>query len=153
MVLLLGTAACSAETSHADPPCAFDETGCIPFDLVVDVRAGPDGPSAVLEASSPTETWMQRGVPGTGTVIPSTEPGRIAPRIEIAIAGDADQAELRIVRIVSPAPQMAFEVVRRLELGQAPRIVRLENGERYVLRVTASLPGSEAGFSFLVRVP
>ena len=155
VLVLLCVTACTQETSHADPPCAFDITGCIPFDLVVDIRAGPQGPTAELSASSPTEGWVQDGVAGTGTevVVPPTEPGRVAPRIEISFAGEAERANLRIVKIGSPGQDAEFVVVRRLELGPAPRVVRLDSGDTYVFRVIASLGDGDAAFLFVVRVP
>jgi len=155
VLVLLGATACTQEADVGDPACAFDETACIPFELVLDIRTGPDGPSAELGASSPTDEWTQHGVAGTGTdvMVPSTEPGRIAPRIEISVAGDADRANLRIVRIGSSGPDPAFQVVRRLKLGPAPQVVRLENGETYVLHVRASLAGGPVGFFFVARVP
>lgn len=155
LLVLLSATACTQETNHGDPACAFDETGCVPSELVIDVRTASDGPSAALKASSPTEGWVQEGVAATGTevVVPSTEPGRVAPRIEIAVAGDASRANLRIVKLGPSGPDQAIEVVRSLELGDAPRIVRLDSGEMYVLHVRASLPDGEAGFLFVVRVP
>jgi hypothetical protein len=155
LLLLLGATACTQETDAGDPPCAFDVTGCVPFDLVLHVQVGPDGPSAELRASSPTREWVQRGVPGTsaGILVPSTEPGRIAPRIEISVAGDVDRVKLRVIRVGSSGPDPGFEVVRRVELGREPRVMRLEGGERYLLHVRATLPEGEAAFFFLTRVP
>lgn len=155
VLLLLGAAACTQEISHGDPACAFDVTGCIPFELVLDIANGSEVPSASLTASSPTEEWEQQGQLGTGAgiVVPSSEPGRIAPRIEISIAGDADRARLRIVHVVSSGANPELEVVRRLELGPDPQVVRLESGETYVLHVRAVLSEGEAEFFFLTRVP
>lgn len=155
VLLLLGAAACTQETGHGDPGCAFDETGCVPFELVIDFANGSDVPSSTLTASSPSEEWEQQGQLGTAAeiVVPSAEPGRIAPRIEISVAGDVDQATLRIIRVVSSGPDRELEVVRRLRLGSAPQVVRLDNGETYVLHVLAALAGSEAEFFFLTRVP
>lgn len=155
VLVLLGPMACTQEVEVGDPACAFDETGCVPSELVLDIQTGPGGPSAELRASSPMDEWTQNGVVGTGTdvVVPSTDPGRIAPRIEISVAGDVDRAKLRVIRIVSSGPPSEVEVVRRVELGREPQVVRLENGERYVLHVRATLPEGEAAFFFLTRVP
>jgi hypothetical protein len=155
VLVLLGATACTQEADVGDPACAFDETGCVPSELVLDIQTGPGGPSAELRASSPTREWVQRGVPGTSAeiVVPSTEPGRVAPRIEISVADDVDRVALRVIRIGSSGPASGFEVVRRVELGPEPQVVRLENGERYVLHVRATLPDGEAAFFFLTRVP
>jgi hypothetical protein len=154
VLVLLGATACTQEADVGDPACAFDETGCVPSELVLDIQTGTGGPSADLRASSPTEEWTQHGVVGTDTemVVPSTEPGRIAPRIEISVAGDVDRAKLQVIRIGSSGQPSGFEVVRRVELRREPQIVRLENGERYVLNVRATLPGGESAFFFLTRV-
>jgi hypothetical protein len=155
VLVLLGATACTQEADVGDPACAFDETGCVPSELVLDIQTGTGGPSAELRASSPTEEWKQHGVVGTDTdiVVPSTDPGRIAPRIEISVTGDVDRAKLRVIRIGSSGAPSEFEVVRRVELGPEPQGVRLENGERYVLHVRATLPEGEAAFFFLTRVP
>src|SRR5688572_1008343 len=93
VLVLLGATACTQEADVGDPACAFDETGCVPSELVLDIQTGPGGPAAELRASSPTDEWVQRGVPGTNAemVVPSAEPGRVAPRIEISVAGDGDR--------------------------------------------------------------
>jgi hypothetical protein len=58
-----------------------------------------------------------------------------------------------VIRIGSSGAPSEFEVVRRVELDPEPQGVRLENGERYVLHVSATLPEGEAAFFFLTRVP
>lgn len=153
LMLVLGGAACAEEEeiTHGDPPCAFDETGCIPSELVFDVRTGTDEPTAVLRASSATESWTQRGVRASGSaiVIPSGELGRVAPRAEISLAGDAHGAKLRIHRIGADGE---LEVVEGLTLDPTARVVRLTN-DRYLLELR--VPGSDGlgRFLFVAVVP
>jgi molybdopterin biosynthesis enzyme len=61
--------------------------------------------------------------------------------------------KLRVIRIGSSGPASKLEVVRRVELGPEPQVVRLESGEQYVIHVRATLPEGEAAFFFLTSVP
>lgn len=147
LMIPLGATVCTGETDVGDPACAFDETGCIPSELVIDVRTGTEPPTAELRASSPTQSWSQEGtLGGIGDI--ESEPGRIAPRVELSLAGDVELAELQILRVRSDG---GLEALERLELGPARQVVRLDNGERYVLQVRLRPPGGV--FSFLTVVP
>lgn len=148
LLLLLGTAACTQEIDAGDPACAFDETGCVPSKLVIEVHSDTESPTAVLQASSPTESWSREGVLGEIGDLLEDEPGRIAPRVELSLTGDTELADLRILRVRSGAD---LEIVEQLQIDRDPRVVRLDNGERYLLEVSLGSP--DGVFSFLTVVP
>ena len=147
LLVLLGTAACTQEIDHGDPACAFDETGCLPSELVIEVHSDTVSPTAVLQASSTTESWRREGVLGEIGDLLEDEPGRIAPRVELSLTGDMELADLRILRVRSGAD---LELVEQMQIGRDPQVVRLETGERYVIEVRV---GPDAVFSFLTVVP
>jgi hypothetical protein len=176
LLLLVGSTACSGddgnigdEEGHGDPPCAFDETGCVPGELVAVVEGREEGPSAQLRGTSPLEgnSWVQEGIRGTvhwrlpdgtrldneqtlATVIEEGTPDPVAPRIELSIETDADQVTVQIARVREGGPVPGVEVFRELESSVAPSVVRLEHGT-YVLRLQAVWPQGEAEFFFIVR--
>ncbi|MGH2651995.1 MAG: hypothetical protein ACRDHK_12395, partial [Actinomycetota bacterium] len=116
--LLVVSVACSRQEfqeSHGDPPCAFDETGCLPAELLLTVEAREEGPQAVLRATSPLQgnSWVQEGIRGSvdwrlpdGTRLDEEEsvgeaglqgtPGPVAPRVEHSLESDADQVSIQI---------------------------------------------------------
>lgn len=171
-LLVLGAAtACSEdiETHVGDPPCAFDETACVPADLVVTVDALDEGPSAVLRGTSPLEgnSWVQEGVRGTvhwllpdgtrldeeqtlATLMLQESPGRVAPRIELSVESEADRVTLHIARADEGDTGSGMEVFREVQLDAAPSVVRLEP-DVYVLRVQSLWPQGDAEFFFTVR--
>jgi hypothetical protein len=176
LLLLVGSTACSGgdgnipdEQGHGDPPCAFDETGCVPAELVAVVEGREDGPWAELRGTSPLEanSWVQEGAQGTvhwrlpdgtrhdhertlATAIVEGTPDPVAPRIELLVESDADQFTVQIARVREGGPVPGVEVFRELEPSVAPSVVRLEHGS-YVLRLHAFWPQGEAEFYFIVR--
>lgn len=168
VLLLVAPAACAREESHGDPPCAFDETACLPADLLLTVEAREERPSAVLRATSPLEgnSWVQEGIRGRvdwlppdgtrfqeeqslGTVVFHGTPGSVAPRIELSLDSDADRVSVQIACAEEPDPG-SREVFREVPLGAAPSVVALETGI-YVLRVRASWSHGEGEFFFAFR--
>lgn len=171
-VMALLAAACgveeTVETVDGDPECAFDETACVPYDLVFELRAEDDGASAVLFASFPTGEWEQQGTRGEmrwhpsdgtsldeeggGEVIPDVEPDRIAVRIDARAEGDAESVALRILRRDPADPHRTIGVKAESPLTGDPIRFRLENNAEYILHVEGSWPEGVAEFFFLVRV-
>jgi hypothetical protein len=174
-LLLLSTVACGEMGYHEDPPCAFDETGCTPADLVVLVQAQEDGPSAVLQAVSGLEgnSWSQAGVRGSiawrlpdgtrldqeRTVRTATleeKPGAVASPFEISVESGADRVSVQIGRTREGDPASGTEVFREVRLeesGYPPALVRIEpRGVLYILRVQTFWPQGEAEFFFIIRV-
>jgi hypothetical protein len=175
-LFLLGASACSGDGDVvSDPPCAFDETGCTPADLVVLVEAREDGPSAVLQAVSGLQgnSWSQAGVRGSidwrlpdgtrldqeRTVTTATledRPGAVASPFEISVESDADRVSVQIARTREGDPASGTKVFREVPLdesGYPPALVRLEPlGRLCVLQVQTFWPQGEAEFFFIIRV-
>jgi hypothetical protein len=163
-LLVLGTTACSeGMVTHADPPCAFDETGCVPAELTLALTASDGGPSAVLRATSPLagNSWVQEGIRGNvdwllpggnrlqeektlGTVVLQGTRGPVAPRVELSVESDADRVSVEIAPAGESAREHGFKPIR---IRPSPSVVPLEHGI-YVLRVQASWPQGEAVFFF-----
>ena len=164
---LLGAVACGGDESHGDPACAFDETACVPYNLIFVLQRESDGPTAILHASSPTGEWQQKGERGEmewvspegtrvqeesgGVVLPDAEPGRVAVRIDVIADGDAERADLRIIRR-HPEDHRSLGVEGESPLSRDPTRFRLEIGAEYILHLRAAWPEGEAEFFFLVRV-
>jgi hypothetical protein len=171
VLLLLGAAtACSEEIETVgDPPCAFDETACVPADLVVTVTAPDEGPSAVLRGTSPLKgnSWVQEGVRGTvhwllpngtrldeeqtlATLMLQESPSPTASRIELSVESEADRVNLHIARVNEDDNRSGIEVFREVQLDAAPSVVRLEP-DVYVLRIQSFWPQGDAEFFFTIR--
>jgi hypothetical protein len=175
-LFLLGASACSGGGNVVvDPACAFDETGCVPADLVVLVEVREGGPSAVLQAVSGLQgnSWSQEGVRGSidwrlpdgtrlqqeRTVSTATlpeRPGDVASPFEISVESDADRVSVQIAGTQEGNPGSARELFREVRLdesGYPPALVQLESdGLVYILRVQTFWPQGEVEFFFAIRV-
>lgn len=170
VLLLVVSVACSRQESlesHGDPPCAFDETGCLPADLLLTVEAREEGPRAVLRATSPLEgnSWVQEGIRGSvdwrlpdGTKLDEEQglgevglqgtPGAVAGRVQLSLESDADQVSVQIAFEGGDDPGSGL--FQEIPIGADPAVLSLEHGI-HVLRLQASWPQGEAVFFFTVR--
>lgn len=142
----------------ADPPCAFDDTGCLAADLVITV-ARDDGASASLIATAGIEanSWAREGITADGgidTVASSlgdpAEFPTVAPRFELSVTGDPDGAEVLVHDLGGDETRESASLLT-LELETGLREwVTLPAGT-YILSVT--VPGSSSGIHFGIRIP
>lgn len=121
----------------SDPPCAFDETGCLAARLVVTVVVEASGLHGTLEAVSPIDanSWSQTGI--------HVAPGSVAPPLATfppaspVFELSAEGADI-VVWIQAIGSSEADEPIHPIEIGSGETVeLELLPGE-YTLAVSVS---------------
>jgi hypothetical protein len=141
-----------------DPPCAFDDTGCLAADLVIIVAADDGGLTLSLTATAGIEEngWIQEGTAADGGLEAATaslgDPAdfpTVAPRFQLSVSRDNDGVEVLIRDAGEPSES---GIVRQLELASGQSEEMTLPGGAYILAVT--MPGSSSEeIYFGIRVP
>lgn len=142
----------------SDPPCAFDDTGCLAADLVITVATDHESPSASLAATAGIQAnaWDEDGIAGGVEVAMAslgdpTEFPTVASAFHLAVDGTTESVEV-VIRETGGGGAEDLDPVhtRTLETG-VPEEVTLPTGT-YILSVALVGP-SPTAFHFGIRVP
>lgn len=143
-----------------DPPCAFDDTGCLAADLVITAATDDEGLTASIAATAGIEanSWTQEGttadreLDGATTSLgdPADFPA-VAPRFDLSVGWDSEGVKI-LVLDVGEQGSGEPEAVQTLQLKTGQIVQMTLPAGTYVLSV--SVPSSASHeFRFGIRIP